>query len=354
MTILGNIFLFLAAIAAIAINTSIAKPPPRNDASVGYFWGILILSVAFLACMIVVCAVVGFKGGYYWVASQKLSRFLLVTAGLFAAVFTIAVTALFKHENGPAIWVLRIMSLFAPFVIPILLIGGNFILLNKSSFGTISSFAYRLPLTIALIIGIAGTVATVFDWAAQSARNNKAKIKRMIEDQENNHNRMLAEIDSCDVMKNMVFILVFADGNQDADVCERAVAKIKTHPEWQQELVRRLESDWAPEAFNFLASNNVDDPSLFPAAINEGILIQAKLIRESIRGSSHVSHFYEGRFSWEVERVLRTADRFRQNQGDFLAAAKQLRAALNTSSKFKEIEFSCIRLVDDWIKKNQA
>ena len=53
-------------------------------------------------------------------------------------------------------------------------------------------------------------------------------------------------------MKNMVFILVFTDANQDTDVRAKAVAKIKTNPQWEEELIKRLNSGWASEAFNFL------------------------------------------------------------------------------------------------------
>ena len=168
-----------------------------------------------------------------------------------------------------------------------------------------------------------------------------------------NHQRILNEIDTCDVMKNMVFILVSTDSNQDRDIRERAVAKVKTHPQWQQELIRLLQTDWAPEAFNFLASNDVDDPLLFGEPVKAGILIQARLIRESIRNSSHSSHFYPGRFGWEVERAVRTADKFKNQGVDLRPAVQELRAALDEPSEYEKPVFTCIKILDKWLKENK-
>ena len=61
----------------------------------------------------------------------------------------------------------------------------------------------------------------------------------------------------------MAHILVFTDANHDKEVRERAVAKVKTNPQWQQELCRLLENNGAIEAFFFLASNEVEDKNLF-------------------------------------------------------------------------------------------
>ena len=211
---------------------------------------------------------------------------------------------------------------------------------------------YKWPLIIAVLIGVSGTVSAIGSFVSESNRNKAARIQGAIQADEENHQRMLADIDSCDVMKNMVFILVFTDSNQDADVHDKAVAKIKTNPQWQQELIRLIQLDWAPEPFTFLASNDVDNPELFPEPVKAGVLIQAKLIRESIRNASHPSHFYQGQFSWEVDRVLRTVDKFKNKGVDFRPAVKELRDAFNEKSEFEKPKWAAIAWIDEWLKKN--
>ncbi len=163
---------------------------------------------------------------------------------------------------------------------------------------------------------------------------------------------MLQDIDSCDVLKDMVFILVMTDANHDPDVRNKAVSKVKTNPKWQEELIRLLESDWAPEAFNFLASNEVDDKSLFPEAVKLGVLNQARLIRESLRSVSHPSHLYPEKFTWETERVLRTVDKFDNLGSDYRPAVQELRMAMDEHITFEKPVLNCVKILDKWLAKH--
>jgi uncharacterized protein YlxP (DUF503 family) len=354
MTLTGNLLLCIAAVFYFLLqNALFGKEPPRaGDAAVGYVWSILIINLVFIICMISVCCIIGSKGSFSWVSSTPSARFFLTAAGLLASLITIATSSLFKYENGPGLGLIKWLASFVPTLLPLVLLVTAFILLNNTIRLQVPVAIYKWPLLLTLVIGIAGTGSALQLFIADSMRNQQAVRQRMIEDDLKNHNRMLSEIDSCDVTKDMVFILVFTDANQDKEVRERAVAKVKTNPEWQQEIIARLKNDWAPEAFNFLASNNVDDPQQFAEPVKEGILIQARLIRESIRKTSHPSHFYQGQFSWEVERVLRTAERFKNMNTDYLPAIKAVRAALDEPSEFEKPVFECRAMLDEWINKH--
>jgi len=354
MTIAGNILIALATLVYFSLVSALyGKEPPRGgDAVVGYVWGIIIMGVAFAACMAIVTMIIGAKGNFDWVASGKSSRFLIVTGSFLAAVITTTVCSLFKHENGPVSPVIKLLSAFSPALIPLVMIVAAIVLLNNDIRLSVPVAVYKWPLLLIVGIGITGIVAAAADMIAQAERNRKAVMEGMIRDQDNNHQRILNEIDTCDVTQNMVFILVFTDANQDKDVREKAVAKVKTNPRWQHEIIARLKNDWAPEAFNFLASNAVDNPELFAEPVKEGALVQARLIREYIRRSSHPSHFYAGLFSWEVQRVLRTVERFSNNGTDYRQAVKAIRAALNEPCEFEKPAFEGAALLDEWIKKH--
>lgn len=354
MTIVGNLLIALATLLYFSLVSALfGKEPPRGgDAVVGYVWGIIIMGIAFSVCMGIVTLIIGGKGNFEWVSTGRSSRFFLVAGGFFATTITTVLCSLFKQENGPVPVVLKFLSDFVPILVPLVLIVTAIILLNNNLRMNVPAAVYKWPLLAVSVIGVAGIFSAAAGFIASEHRNQQAVIAGMIRDQDNNHQRMLSEIDTCDVMKNMVFILVFTDANQDVDVKEKAVAKIKTNRKWQQELVARLKSDWAPEAFNFLASNAVDDPQLFTEPVKEGVLVQARLVRETIRRSSHPSHFYAGQFSWEVERVLRTVDRFNNQGTDYRSAVRALRAALDEPSEFKKPAFECTGLLNEWIKKH--
>jgi hypothetical protein len=354
MNIIGNLLLVIATFLFLGILSLVFGKDPRgsSDGLMGYGWGMIILNLGFAVIMILVSLIIGFKGGFDWVAKTTSSRFWMVTVGLLGAVITAGLSGLFKFENGPVPMVIRSLSSFGPILIPVVLIGAGFILMNAGLKSSVPMPIYKWPLIFVSLIGIAGVVSGLVGEISMRQRNRAARVQANIAFDQSNHNRMLSEIDSCDVSKNLVFILVYTGDNQDKEIKERAVAKVKTHPQWQQELIRLLQTDWAPEPLQFLAFNQVDDPKLFLEPVKEGILIQAKLIRERIRRCSHPSHFYPGIFMWETERVLLTADRFSGKGVDYLPAIQEVRAALDEPSEFDKPEFTCTKYLDDWIKKH--
>jgi hypothetical protein len=145
--------------------------------------------------------------------------------------------------------------------------------------------------------------------------------------------------------------LVFTDANHDPEVRRKAIEKVRSNPQWQQELVRLLENDGAIEAFEFLASNEVDDKTLFIAPVNSGILSVADWIRKQIRKSDQEHYFYPELFSREVERILRTVDRLEDTGADFRPAVLALRAALDEPNPANKVKLNCISMLDNWIKK---
>ena len=353
MSIIGNIFLIISAVLFFILNATLSKSPPQNDGAVGYYWSLMFLCLAIAVVMIIATISIGYAGGWDWISEKKSTRLLYTTVGLISIVATIIMSALFKYEHGPVPTLLRFYSTFVPFVLPLIILITGFILVNTSLRNTVPAALYKWPLIFAAIIGVTGTVSAIGGFILESNRNKNARHQHAIKSADENHQRMLDQIDSTDVIKEMVFLLVFTDNNQDADVHDKAVAKVKTNPQWQQELIRLLQLDWAPEAFNYLASNDVDNPELFPEPVKAGVLIQAKLIRASIRNASHPSHFYQGQFTWEVDRVLRTVEKFKSKGVDFVPAVKELRDAFNEKSEFEKPEWNAKEQVDKWLKKSQ-
>ena len=318
----------------------------------GYAWGMIILNLIFAIIMILVSLIIGHKGGFEWVAQTSSSRFWLVAIGLLGAVITTGLSGLFRFENGPVPYMIRATSSFGPVLIPLVLIVSGFILLNTGLKTSVPLPVYKWPLVIVSIFGVVGVASAIIGEIAISQKNRAAVMKDNIAFNDSNHERILSEIDSCDVTKNLVFILVYTGDNQDSDIKHKAVAKVKTHPEWEQELIRLLQTDWAAEPLQFLAFNDVNNPALFLDPVRLGVINQARLMRERINRCSHPSHFYPDMFSWEVERVLRTVDRFEGRGMDYLPAVKEVRAALDEPSPFDKPEFNCLPELDKWIKKH--
>lgn len=354
MVIIGNIALIVATLVFFALVSALfGKEPPRGgDAVVGYVWGIIILNLVFLTCMCVASIAIGLNHGFAWIPLGKTGTFFTVVICLLAAIITSALSGLFKYENGPVPPLFRVFSSFVPILIPLILILAATILLNSNLREMVSVAYFKWPLAGISIIGFAGISSGLFFMISENFKNETARQEQVVTDHNENNIRMIGEIDSCDAINNLCRLLIFTDGYKDAEVTERAISKLKTNPLWQEELVRLLKTDNAPEVFTFLASNKVDSNELFYEPIRIGLQIQAKLIREDIRRCSHPSHFYPDQFSWEIERVLRTVDKFSSNNVNYISEMKEIRSALDEPSEFQKPKFICIPKLEQWIKEH--
>lgn len=352
MTGIGNLLLLIATIIyAVLVNVLYFKTlARRGDQAIGYVWGLIFINAVLIITILVAYAVIAAKGGFQWISHQPAARFFTVSFSLLTALATVVLSSLFKDEPGPVNLLVKYLSKLTPLIIPAVLIAAGFILLNNIS---VTSAVYKWPLFAVAMLGIIGISSYLLLFIQARSANIKAVQDEVSSFEEKNRQRIMQEIDTCDITKNLVFIFVFTDANQDEVIRTKALAKIKLNPQWQQELVNRLQNDWAPEAFNFLASNPVDDPSLFFEPIKKGILIQAKLIRESIRSSTHPSHLYQTKFSWEIERVMRTVEKFKTKDYNYVAEVKELRAALDEPVVFDKPVFESIAFLDNWVKAHQ-
>lgn len=351
MSILGNIFLGIASLILFSLVTSFySKPMPGGDAGVGYAWGIIILNLGFVLCMGIVALIIGYKGGFEWVSDHKSTRILYVTVSALAVLIFSGMSGLLLDEAGHFSAPLKQLVKVCCLLVPILMILISVILLNDSLKAAFPLAVYKWLSIFIAVISLVGLSSLLLAQIASSAKRQVAMITQSANDMSENDLRILAEIDTCDVINSVGSILVFTGDNQPAKIQNAAVAKIKTNPDWEKNLLTYFETDWAPDVFQFLASNDVDSPSLFEEPVQKGIYIQARLVRERIRRCSHPSHFYPGMFDWDIERVIRTVDKFQSKEIDYLPAMKELRAAMDEPSELDKPKFNSATMLDKWIK----
>ncbi len=351
MTILGNIFLGIATLIILYLVTSFySRSMPGGDAGVGYAWGIIMLNLAFFGCMIIVALIVGWKGGFEWISATKSTRTWYAIFGVLATLIYAVLSGFFKSDSGTFSGPVKTLINFSYILVPVLMIIISAILLNDGIKASVPAALYKWPSIFVTLLSLVGLSAFILGQVVDSVKLQAAKMESSANDEDENHIRILAEIDSCDVLKDMGSILVFTGDNQPEKIRNAAVTKVKTNPDWEKELLRYLDTGYSSDVFQFLSSNPVDHPDLFAEPINKGVFGQAELIRQHIRDASQRHHLYAGQFVWEVDHVIRTVDRF-QNQGiDYLPGMKAMRAALDEPWEFDKPDFSCKRMLDKWIK----
>jgi hypothetical protein len=353
MSFIGNALLGLAALILYYLVTSFySKPIPGGDAGMGFALGVFVLNLAFVICMGIVALIISGKGGFEWVSSTKSTRTLYTTISIIAILIFTGLAGLLEGESknfgGPARFILPIFYL----LIPIMMIVISVILLNDNLRSTLPLAVYKWPSVFIVVVSLVGLASLLLAQIASSAKKQTAMLEYKLKNEDENHMRILADIDSCNVQTSMRSILVFSGDNQPENIQNAAVAKIKTNPEWEQELIRNLDTEWAPDVFQFLASNDVDHPSIFEAPLQNGVYTMANLFRERIRSCSHQSHFYVGMFTWDAERVIRAVDKFQSMEIDYLPAMKELRASMDEPSGFDKPKFTAITMLDKWIQQH--
>ncbi|MCB0631014.1 MAG: hypothetical protein R2824_15020 [Saprospiraceae bacterium] len=349
MTIVGNIFLVIAGLIYLALSSMLfsRQPPPGGDYAVGYAWTLVLGNAAFTLCLTIVVAIIGSKGGFDWVAIPGAPRFMIVTGAYILIMLAYNFFAM-KEGTGDLPPLARQVVAYLPGLLPLLLLSCAAILLNDDWRAAVPVAVYKWPLLLTAILGLLPLGLIM----QHNARNAAAVAKDRADFISRTEQAHLDQIDSTDVQKAMVNILVFTDANHKAEVRERALERIRSRPDWQEELIRLLDTNGAPEVFTFLASNEVEDKTMFKNSVEAGIYVQARLIRQSIRNCRGTYDLYSGRFGWEVERVLRSVQKFQGMGVDYQPAIREMRAALDEPTSFEKPRLNCIPVLDKWLEKN--
>ena len=327
---------------------------PGGDAGVSWAWNLVYSYLSMIVLMLLLALFIGLKGGYGEIDLLSSNKVLIACLGSLSISIGAGLASFMKGEPSFLPSIIHKVIIYISTFIPLVFIICSFILLNRNWL-PISPASLKIPLVGSALVGLASIIFFVFNLLLESIQNQQNKIKSIIEREEANDIRMIKEIESANVLSDVDFlrIMVFADDNKDSSVVNKAVAKIKSRPDWQQTMVIFLKSDGALEVFNFLASHDAEIKELFPEAVKKGMLSVAEYIRSRIKESSQAHHFYPDQFSWEVERALRSADRFKDMAVDFVPAAIEIKKALLQPHQIPRKPFSCIKTVDQWILKNQ-
>jgi len=347
MIFFGNTMLGIAALVySVLLFSLYSRPAPGGDANVGHAYAMIYGNLFLLACFAAATIAIGLSGGFQWVSGSGGGRFLKVTLGLLCIVLVLVASAMGQNE-GPS--GLRLILKFGAFALPALVLLAGAALLNEG-------LHERLPTQFAQwsLKGVAGLGALMVAGflLQQTASRLAATIRHLSRDPNelsDFEQGILQKIDTCDLQKNMIFLMIHTDRNNNPIVREKAIAKVKTRPDWQEELVRRLDTGWAEDVFTFLASNEVDDKTLFPDAVRKGILQQATIIRERIRQGGS---FRGLGFDRSVRKVLTTVEKYEGMGVDFRPAMQTLRDALNGPPEAAAATADCKEDLDKWLAKH--
>ncbi len=350
----GTTCLLLAALVASPLFTPFftLKPAGGNDeGATGYLMIIIaILHLGFLFFMALATLAIARNGGFDWISERAAVRNLVVWTGLAAAVFTLFFCAVSKlaPDDLPR-WAQGLLA-FGYYFIPITLVAAGFVLLNPAWRAAVPAVVYQWPLAVLFVGSLAGAgsfLSIIIASNRQDAAQHEAQMQAV---RDESQQADLNFIDSCDLKKDFPSLLTYTHRDRDPALRERALARIKSTPDWQQQLVFWLENKGAIEAFTFLADNDVDDPKRLAEPVKTGVLSVADFVRERIGYKNDVSQAYPHEFMSEVTLALEVVQKFEGLGVDYRPAVRALRAAFDAPCPAGKLRFECVLELDAWLK----
>ena len=353
-TLVGNICLVLSALVSRElISSAFTYKPPHGGSGGASAYPIWMLLIHFaLLCLLGITTIaIARKSGFDWVSPNKFFRYLMVAGGVFAAVFTLLMSAfVMESPGGESAWLVTV-SRFALVAFPVILIASGFVMLNDFSRNAVPLFFYKWPLAAVFCTGMVYVIVAAYGMIASASEGLNEPFRRYENAPAIQADR-LQEIQETDITESMLRMLEFTGALYAPVVREKAAEKVRTHPNWGKELLQFLENDHALEVFSFLAWNDVPDKKLFLEPVRKGVVSVAYWIRHSIQGTSP-SSFYHDQYSDEVERTLRTVEKMEGMGVDYLPAVREVRAALGEPRYGEKRIYDCASTLDKWIEKHQ-
>jgi hypothetical protein len=344
MQTIGNILLVLSLIAGGSLFISVfLTKNPGGDAAIGQAYATLFTFASLWVCITLLVCITGFAKGFQWLS---LGRF--ASAGMLAVCFLIMIAgANIGLESGYKS--IRILGLVAAVATPVVLMAASGVLLNENLKMAVPASIVKWGL--GAILGLNSLVLAMMllgmVWSNMSAFASRSSGE--LSDFEIG---IANRIDTFDVSKGIASLLIYSGDNQPRQLQEKAVAKIKSKPDWQEDILKALEDNNADDAFRFLLSNEVNDKASYAKGVYQGVLSQARMVRERLHRCWHKSHVYDDMFGTEVRRTLKTVEKFKGLGVDFKPAMQDLRAALDEPNPYGNLDVSSKRALDKWLKSD--
>lgn len=170
------------------------------------------------------------------------------------------------------------------------------------------------------------------------------------------HNYYHDQINAFKSDGNILNIIALTGRFHDEDVRTAALAKIKSKPGWEDELLEILDSpDYFYHAYTFLDGNDVDHPERFAEPLKKSIFVLAEEIHDLIENSNNLQGWHFDHFG--IDRLFRAIDeQFADSGVNYVPAVLALQKALNTRppERFKNVKFAIKPLVDRWLERKQT
>lgn len=325
-------------------------------------WGMMAFGIVavYVLCSLLLTIKVASSGGFHWISQTAATRNIAVGILWLGMVAGVAFCTMLRMEwnTDPTTGIVRSLIMpvyFGAVWLPLLMLVPYTILLNSGWRDSLSPVLFKLPLLVSCALGFLILMAPKLVIALGITVPQKETVSP-----DQIFNNFVKSIDS---QTSIDDLLKYA-GDQDERVRMAARDKIKARPDWENELISRLERNdeyghlYFHGVYVFLDDNRVEHPDRFIEPVNTSI---ATITTEAQRVLKK-SFLYTGDLSiLNIDGVCRVLDeQFKDSSNVLRPNMLKLEEALeapplekpDTDRDFVDMRNRYRMAVENWLASN--
>ncbi|MBO0932033.1 hypothetical protein [Fibrella aquatilis] len=336
-----------------------SKPTLVGDGGMGYGLGLgflgLSLAISSLALTIFLLA----KGHFHWMAGSPEARIGLALLAWLCMVLTVFFCAAFKwewHSDGDTYpeFLHWLAVNHGQIWLPLLWLTTCFLSINSALTANLPPSTPKGIFYTSLVLSGVYSAGLLIGFLRDSAQTAS---RTMAEEQQRSdtwHQKVLDDIAAHKPTDSIYGLLSQTTQVRPADTRAAAVAKVKSHPSWETDLLTLLKTKQSyREVYYFLDGNALEHPQQFVEPLKQSMVWLADDIRANITDSNNLQHWSFDMYG--IDNLLRGIDgQFPDKSSEFEPNVVRLKLALSTTppERFKGIRFTAADAVDAWLDKH--
>jgi hypothetical protein len=357
---MGYFFFFITTLFYVGLTLfAISKPEMAGPEGMGYGLGLVFLGLGFGLSSLMLTITLLARGNVHWVADDASVRTGIMLLSWLLIGLTTFFCAVFNREwptDTPYPQFLHWLALsYGQIWIPLLWLAACFLSLNANWQADLSPNVLRVCFGISFILSAIYSGGLLVGYLSDSYQRLETETASQKQRTDEWHQKVLDEIAAHQPTDPIINLLTQTTQVRPEDTRAAALAKVKTHPNWEAEILALLnEKRTYREVYYFLDGNAVEHPSQFAQPLNQSILWLAETIRQDIAKSDNLQDWSFDMYG--IENLLRAIDGQFLNQGvDFLPNVVKLQQALNAPrpDQYKNVRFTASDSVDEWLRKHR-
>lgn len=358
---MGYLFFFLTLLFYVGLAMFTAtKPNLSGDSGMGYGLGMAFLGLGFAVSGLALTINLLANSRLNWLGFEGGARTGLALLAWLFVVMTTFFCAAFKWEwpndNNPYPQFLHWLAVgHGQIWVPLLWLGACLLSLNGTLQAQVAPSLPKLTFYSSLLVSGLYSAGLAFGYLVDSAQRTQTVLAENQARDDYWHQQVLDDIANHKPTDPLVNLLSQTTQVRPEDSRAAAVAKVKSHPDWEAELIRLLQSEQGyRQVYYFLDGNAVDHPAKFAEPLNQSILRLADAVKNEVKTSNNLQSWtFE---SFQIDNLMRSLDGPILNQGvDFRPNVIRVQQALQTTlpEQSKDVRFDAAGSVEDWLRKHR-